>query len=156
MTGDAAAFAWLPDELPPGRLVVPDPDYADGDPVTDPVLWVSDLPVPDAGPLWASLLGQHARSGLWPLLLTGPQDLSGVVRLACRGHPRQRPAQYPPTDRCYEVLGQAPVCHAQVGRFQDVVRTSDRTPVSWSNPALASVVSRMRFVAAAVAAIIMS
>jgi hypothetical protein len=50
--------------------------------VTDPVLWVSDLPVPDAGPLWASLLRQHPRTGLWPLLLTGPQDLSGVLSLA--------------------------------------------------------------------------
>ena len=39
---------------------------------------------------------------------------------------------------------------------QPALSTSARTPVSWSNPALASVVSRTRFVAAAVAAMIMS
>jgi len=39
---------------------------------------------------------------------------------------------------------------------QGMLITSERTPASWSNSALPSVVSRMRFVAAAVAAIIKS
>jgi hypothetical protein len=33
----------LPDGLPPGRLIVPDPTYGSG--VSTPVLWVSDAPV---------------------------------------------------------------------------------------------------------------
>lgn len=40
--------------------------------------------------------------------------------------------------------------------YQEMLSISTRTPVSWSNPALTSVVSRIRFVAAAVAAMIMS
>lgn len=74
-------FDRLPAGLPPGRLVIPDPAFADGDLVTDPVLWVSDMPVPDAGSLWASLQRQHTWTGLWPLLLTGPQDLNGMLQL---------------------------------------------------------------------------
>jgi hypothetical protein len=61
----------LPDGLPPGRLIVPDPEFAEEEPVTEPVLWVSSDPVPDAGPLWARLLALHPDSGLWPLLLMG-------------------------------------------------------------------------------------
>src|ERR1700728_2356212 len=45
----------LPGGLPPGRLIVADPQYAYGEPVTEPVLWVTDHLVPDAGPLWAGL-----------------------------------------------------------------------------------------------------
>jgi hypothetical protein len=62
--------AWpLPAGLPPGRLIVADPRYAYEDPVTDPVLWVSDELVPGAGPLWARLVAEHRTTGLWPLLL---------------------------------------------------------------------------------------
>ena len=65
-------MAWsLPAGLPQGRLIVPDPQYAEAEPVTKPVLWVSDDPVADAGPLWARLLSLHRDSGLWPLLLMG-------------------------------------------------------------------------------------
>ena len=49
----------LPGGLPPGRLIVADPRYAYGEPVTEPVLWVTDHLVPDAGPLWARLLAEH-------------------------------------------------------------------------------------------------
>jgi hypothetical protein len=65
-------MAWtLPAGLPQGRLVIPDPEYAEGEPITEPVLWVCDDPVADAGPLWARLLTVHPESGLWPLLLMG-------------------------------------------------------------------------------------
>jgi hypothetical protein len=59
-----------PDGLPPGQMIVPDPQYATGPPTAYPVLWITDQPVPDAGRLWARLLGQHGGTGLWPLLLT--------------------------------------------------------------------------------------
>jgi hypothetical protein len=59
----------LPDGLPPGRLVIPDPKFATSQPVTDPVLWVSDQAVPDAGTWWARLRAARPRTGLWPLLL---------------------------------------------------------------------------------------
>lgn len=60
----------VPDGLPPGRLIVPEPAYATGTPVTEPVLWITDKSVPDAGPLFARLLASHEVTGLWPLLLT--------------------------------------------------------------------------------------
>lgn len=67
--------AWEPPGgLPPGRLVIPGPEYARDigeEPVSEPALWVSDDPVPGAGPLWARLLAAHSATGLWPLLLTG-------------------------------------------------------------------------------------
>lgn len=50
------------------------PEYArsiDEEPVSAPALWVTDDPVPAAGPLWAELLAVHASTGRWPLLLTG-------------------------------------------------------------------------------------
>ncbi len=64
----------LPDGLPPGHLIVPDPEYLSHfgmAPTTEPALWVSDDGVPDAGPAWARLLTAHPGTGLWPLLLTG-------------------------------------------------------------------------------------
>jgi len=57
----------MPDGLPPGRLAVPDQQYAPG---AGPALWVSDEPAEDAGPLFARLLATHPQTGLWPLLLT--------------------------------------------------------------------------------------
>lgn len=62
-----------PEELPPGRLIVPDPEYLGYfglGPTTEPALWVSDDGITDAGPAWARLLAAHPGTGLWPLLLT--------------------------------------------------------------------------------------
>jgi hypothetical protein len=65
--------------LPGGRLIAPDPGFAAGEPVTRPVLWVSDDPVPDAGRWWARLVSQHRVSGLWPLLLIAVPDLGAAL-----------------------------------------------------------------------------
>ena len=63
--------SWVPpDGLPAGRLIVPDPQYAGGNPVTEPVLWITEDPPPEPGQLWARLLAGHPATGLWPLLLT--------------------------------------------------------------------------------------
>jgi hypothetical protein len=67
----------LPDGLPPGRLITPDSRWARGEPVTGPVLWVSDEPVPDIGAHWGRLHHQHPRTGLWPLLLTTLEGSGG-------------------------------------------------------------------------------
>src|SRR4051812_23862374 len=65
----------LPDGLPPGRLIVPDLDFADDMWAERPVMWVSDGPVPDAGERWGRLFDDHPRTGLYPLLLeTLPAD----------------------------------------------------------------------------------
>jgi Domain of unknown function (DUF4253) len=70
----------LPSGLPHGQIVVPDPQYArhtSAHPVTTPVMWVSDQPVPDARRTWARLLTEHPATRLWPLLLAahdGPPD----------------------------------------------------------------------------------
>lgn len=61
----------LPDGLPPGRWVSPDPAFAEGITVTGPVLWVSDHPIPDAGLRWGRLLAAQPGTALWPLLLSG-------------------------------------------------------------------------------------
>ncbi|WP_199443750.1 DUF4253 domain-containing protein [Umezawaea beigongshangensis] len=53
--------------LPPGRVVFPEEE--DGDRAA---FWLSDEPAP-AG-LWARLRAEHARSGLWPLLLDALDD----------------------------------------------------------------------------------
>ncbi|MFE9407084.1 DUF4253 domain-containing protein [Streptomyces sp. NPDC006530] len=53
--------------LPPGRLIVP--AKSDGN---APVMWLSDGPTPPG--LWEKLQQEHARSGLWPLLLTHPAN----------------------------------------------------------------------------------
>ncbi|MEV0408762.1 DUF4253 domain-containing protein [Actinoallomurus sp. NPDC050550] len=57
-------FDVLPDGLPPGRLITPEQSRR-----ADPVLWVSDEPLPDAGRQWARLFALHKRTGLCPLLL---------------------------------------------------------------------------------------
>ncbi|MFI7103259.1 DUF4253 domain-containing protein [Streptomyces sp. NPDC050161] len=71
----------LPGGLPPGRLIVPDPQYAwPGTEIpADPVLWVSDEPLPaaEAGHRWGELYGRRRESGLWPLLLGALPDADG-------------------------------------------------------------------------------
>jgi hypothetical protein len=63
-------FAELPDELPPGVLVEPDPDFLDQDEWTGrDFLWVSDELLDDAGELWARLFERRTETGLYPLLL---------------------------------------------------------------------------------------
>jgi hypothetical protein len=87
----------LPDGLPRGRLIVPEPAYATGTPVSEPVLWISDKPVLNAGPLFARLLASHEVTGLWPLLLTTmviPNIGSGMrpeLRDMLRRNPPGRP-----------------------------------------------------------------
>lgn len=64
----------LPGGLPPGHLIVPDPEYLGYfglSPTTEPALWVSDDEVPGAGHAWTRLLAAYPNTGLWPLLLTG-------------------------------------------------------------------------------------
>ncbi|MFE0173309.1 DUF4253 domain-containing protein [Streptomyces sp. NPDC059002] len=75
----------LPGGLPPGRLIVPDPQYSwPGTALpTDPVLWISDEPSPpaEAGRWWGELLRRHRETGLWPLLLgTLPASGDAVLR----------------------------------------------------------------------------
>lgn len=65
---DEAAGRVLPVPLPPGRPVFSE-EKEDGD---RPAFWLSDQPAP-AG-LWARLRAEHARSGLWPLLLDALDD----------------------------------------------------------------------------------
>jgi hypothetical protein len=61
-------------ELPRGRLVVPDPDYADGDSTSSPVLWVTDRYVKGVGGLWGVLAAEFHSTGLWPLVLESLSD----------------------------------------------------------------------------------
>ncbi|MFI0412030.1 DUF4253 domain-containing protein [Actinomadura sp. 3N508] len=53
--------------LPEGDLVWPDPGYPQRRPLLRPAFWLSDEPV--RGELWGRLRAEHARSGLWPLLM---------------------------------------------------------------------------------------
>jgi hypothetical protein len=55
----------LPADLPPGRYVSPLKDDGAG----EPVLWVSDEQVPEAGALWARMQPECLAGGLWPLVL---------------------------------------------------------------------------------------
>ncbi|GGS24006.1 hypothetical protein GCM10010252_73990 [Streptomyces aureoverticillatus] len=70
----------LPGGLPPGRLVVPDPRFAGAGATDEPVLWVSDDPLPEAeaGSRWGELLRRHRETGLWPLLLGALADSGGA------------------------------------------------------------------------------
>ncbi|HWO64113.1 MAG TPA: DUF4253 domain-containing protein [Umezawaea sp.] len=65
---DGAAGRVLSVPLPPGRSVVSE-EEEDGD---RPAFWLSDKPAPEG--LWARLRADHARSGLWPLLLDALDD----------------------------------------------------------------------------------
>jgi hypothetical protein len=51
-------------DLPPGRLIVPYQETA----AARPAYWLSDEP--GGGDLWARLRKAHARSGLWPVLVS--------------------------------------------------------------------------------------
>lgn len=86
-----------PDGLPPGQWITPDPQYAADSgyaagSAAEPALWITDDPVPEAAALWAALLREHPRSGLWPLLLvtmrpSGPfasRYPEGIVRRQAR------------------------------------------------------------------------
>ncbi|MFI9815162.1 DUF4253 domain-containing protein [Saccharothrix variisporea] len=53
--------------LPPGRAVHSQEEDSDR-----PALWLSDGPAPEG--LWTRLRAEHARSGLWPLLLDALDD----------------------------------------------------------------------------------
>jgi hypothetical protein len=65
LLADGGAGRTLPVALPPGRLVVPDPDFDRGD--GTPAYWLSDGPAATAR--WSQLHAAHPQSGLWPLLL---------------------------------------------------------------------------------------
>ncbi|SEF87469.1 protein of unknown function [Thermomonospora echinospora] len=65
----ADPFDALPSGLPPGRLVVPDDDFTDGEWTGGAVLWVSDEPTPDAARHWLRLFEIRDKTGLYPLLL---------------------------------------------------------------------------------------
>ncbi|MGN6240455.1 MAG: DUF4253 domain-containing protein [Cellulosimicrobium cellulans] len=68
-------FPALPDDLPPGRLVLADEsDWAPPELHGTALLWVSDAPAQDAGEVWARLRGAHAQTGLVPLLLEHDDD----------------------------------------------------------------------------------
>jgi hypothetical protein len=67
----------LPDGLPPGQFIAPDPAFSDATP--DDGLWITDEPVPDAGEVWARVLRRHEDTGLWPLL-TDRSALSSTRR----------------------------------------------------------------------------
>jgi hypothetical protein len=58
----------LPDGLPPGRLVAPDPQHNPGW-TGGPVCWASQQPLPNAPQQWARLQTIQDQTGLRPLLL---------------------------------------------------------------------------------------
>jgi Domain of unknown function (DUF4253) len=74
--GDGGARRSLPVTLPAGRLVRPNLDRLRPDPepttVAQPAYWLSEQPA--TATLWRRLHAEHARSGLWPLLLQGLDD----------------------------------------------------------------------------------
>jgi hypothetical protein len=67
-------FARLPEGLPAGSLVVPDPQYADEMWAGCPALWVSDERLSDAGRHWSRLFDLREQTGLYPLLLNTLED----------------------------------------------------------------------------------
>lgn len=84
----------LPDGLPAGRFMVPDPKWSGGRIFAGPQSWVSDEYVPDISAQWRRLVGLHAETGWWPLLLTGPAippqmfaRMTGDLRRAKAGKP---------------------------------------------------------------------
>ncbi|MFJ9432060.1 DUF4253 domain-containing protein [Streptomyces sp. NPDC101490] len=65
--------ALLDAPLPPGRIVPAGPDGPDA-----PVLWLSDGPASPG--LWARARAEHARTGLWPLLMDSRNPGDGEFR----------------------------------------------------------------------------
>lgn len=66
---DDSALGSLPAGLPPGRLVIPNPDFGDEAWPDRHVMWVSDEPLPAAGEHWKRLYDLRETTGLYPLLL---------------------------------------------------------------------------------------
>jgi hypothetical protein len=93
-TGDADGRR-LTVPLPPGRLVSPE---AGG----RPVLWLSDAPAPEG--IWARLRADHARSGLWPLLLDALDDEEEAYRPWGNGEVRPNDMSSPGDHSAAEVL----------------------------------------------------
>ncbi|MEU4806198.1 DUF4253 domain-containing protein [Actinosynnema sp. NPDC023587] len=71
--GGADAGRTLSVPLPPGRAVAPEGGGGDR-----PAFWLGDGPAPEG--LWARLRAEHARSGLWPLLLDALDDEDAAYR----------------------------------------------------------------------------
>lgn len=74
---DRSPLELLPTGLPPGRLVLPDPEFAENTRTADrPVLWVSDgvLPSAELIRLWSRFHAIRDETGLCPLLLQGLAD----------------------------------------------------------------------------------
>lgn len=70
---DRSPLDILPADLPPGRLVQPDPEFAEDKWTDRPVLWVSDETV-DSEVLirqWSRFYAARHETGLYPLLLQG-------------------------------------------------------------------------------------
>lgn len=55
-------------QMPPGRLLVPDPWY-ESDDVSEPVAWMTDEVVDETGRLLEPLREAFAETGLWPVVL---------------------------------------------------------------------------------------
>ncbi|WP_245930965.1 DUF4253 domain-containing protein [Actinokineospora auranticolor] len=70
---DGAASRVLSVPLPPGRAVRSEEEVGDR-----PAFWFSDGSAPEG--LWARLRAEHARSGLWPLLLDALDDDAAEYR----------------------------------------------------------------------------
>ena len=117
----------LPGGLPPGRLIVPDPRYASGDPVTDPVLWVTDRLVPEAGPLWARLAAQHDATGLWPLLLVPLATTVFDVTPFTGGFELAHEVQYPGSGRPWHTGELSPLPAGAV----DELEVSELLAIGW-------------------------
>jgi hypothetical protein len=71
--------------LPAGRQVAPVHDPS------DPVAWVTNQPVPDAGRVWSALWDTHEQTGLVPILLTDSEKdedffFGGTADLAALKH----------------------------------------------------------------------
>lgn len=60
-------------DLPPGRPILVDPDFADHPP-DGPVGWMSDAPVERGWATWLALRARFPQTGLWPVLLEGLDD----------------------------------------------------------------------------------
>lgn len=64
---DGSGFSTLPDDLPPGRLIIG--SFTDATWGDRPLLWVTDEPIYDLGELWKRSFQTREETGLYPLLL---------------------------------------------------------------------------------------